>query len=309
MSVQKTHSEKIKSYALQLGFDACGISRVGFLKEDSKKFGEWLEKDMHGEMSYMANYFDKRTDPGKLVQGAKSVISVLLSYFPAEQQKDKEAPVVSKYAYGEDYHFVIKRKLKELLGFIHREIGEVTGKAFVDSAPVLDRAWARNAGLGWIGKNTMLISKDHGSFVFIGELIIDLELPADPPIKDYCGNCTICIDACPTGAIIQPYVVNGSKCISYFTIEKKGRIPNKFKGKFRNRVFGCDICQDVCPWNRKTRPHKTTEFYPESRFLEMGKKDWNNLGEKEFQEIFNNSALKRTGYDGLKRNLEFLEKA
>ncbi len=309
MSAQKTHSEKIKSYALKLGFDACGISRVEFLEEDSKKLRKWLEKDMHGEMSYMTNYFDKRTNPGKLVQGAKSVISVLLNYFPAEQQKDKEAPVVSKYAYGEDYHFVIKRKLIELLGFIQREIGEVAGRAFVDSAPTLDRAWARNAGLGWIGKNTMLISKDHGSFVFIGELVIDMELSADMPVKDYCGNCTMCIDACPTGAITQPYVVNGSKCISYFTIEKKGEIPDQFKGKFRNRVFGCDICQDVCPWNRETRPHKTKEFYPGNRFLEMGRKDWNNLGEEEFQKTFRISALKRTGYDGLKRNLEFLEKA
>ncbi len=309
MSIQKTHSEKIKSHALELGFDACGISRVRFLEEDSKKLGEWLEKDMHGEMSYMANYFEKRTNPEELLPGAKSVISVLLNYFPAEEQKDLAAPVISKYAYGNDYHFVIKRKLKELLGFIHREIGEVTGRAFVDSAPVLDRAWARNAGLGWIGKNTMLISKEHGSFVFIGELIIDLELSADIPVKDYCGNCTMCIDACPTGAIVQPYVMNGSKCISYFTIEKKGEIPDQFKGKFRNRLFGCDICQDVCPWNRKIRPHKIKEFNPEGRLLEMEKEDWNYLGEQEFQKIFRISALKRTGYDGLKRNLKFLEKA
>lgn len=309
MSLQKAHSEKIKSYALKLGFDACGISRLGFLEEDSKKLREWLEKDMHGEMSYMANYFDKRTNPGKLVPGAKSVISVLLNYFPAEEQKDKEAPVISKYAYGEDYHFVMKRKLKDLLEFIQEEFGEVAGRAFVDSAPVLDRAWARNAGLGWIGKNTMLISKEHGSFVFIGELIIDLELTEDTLIKNYCGNCTMCIDACPTGAIIQPYVVNGSKCISYFTIEKKGEIPDQFKDEFKNRLFGCDICQDVCPWNGKTQPHRTKEFYPESKFLEMGKNDWNNLKEDEFNEMFSVSALSRTGFDGLKRNLKFLDKA
>ncbi len=309
MSIQKTQSEKIKSYALELGFDACGISRVCFLEEDSNRLKKWLEKDMHGEMSYMADYFEKRTDPGKLVQGTKSVISVLLNYFPAEEQKDKEAPVVAKYAYGEDYHFVIKRKLKELLEFIQIEIGVVKGRAFVDSAPVLERAWARNSGLGWIGKNTMLISKHHGSFVFIGELIIDMELTEDYPLKDYCSNCTKCIDACPTGAIIQPYVVDGSKCISYFTIEKKDEIPAEFKAKFRNRVFGCDICQDVCPWNGKTRPHKTKELYPESRFLKMGKKDWNNLKEDGFNEMFSISALKRVGYDGLKRNLEFLEKA
>lgn len=307
MSTQKTHSEKIKSHALELGFDACGISRVRFLEEDSKTLGEWLEKDMHGEMSYMANYFDKRTNPEELVPGAKSVISVLLNYFPSEEQKDLAAPVISKYAYGEDYHFVVKRKLKDLLGFIQEEFGEVTGRAFVDSAPVLDRAWARNAGLGWIGKNTMLISKEHGSFVFIGELIIDLELSADIPVKDYCGNCTMCIDACPTGAIVQPYVVNGSKCISYFTIEKKGEIPDQFKGKFRNRLFGCDICQDVCPWNRKIRPHKIKEFNPEGRLMEMEKDDWSNLKEDRFNEIFSVSALKRTGFDGLKRNLKFLE--
>ena len=307
MSTQKTHSEIIKSFALELGFDACGISRVGFLEEDSKKLRDWLGKDMNGEMSYMANYLDKRTNPEELVPGAKSVISVLLNYFPGEEQKNKDAPVVSKYAYGEDYHFVVKRKLKMLLEFIQEEIDEVKGRAFVDSAPILDRAWARNAGLGWVGKNSMLISKDYGSFVFIGELIIDLELQADLPVKDYCGNCTICIDACPTGAIIQPYVVDGSKCISYFTIEKKGGIPDQFKGKFMNRVFGCDICQDICPWNSKVQPHKTEEFYPESRFLEMGSKDWNNLSREEFQKMFKDSALKRTGYDRLKRNLEFLE--
>ncbi len=307
MSTQKTHSEIIKSFALELGFAACGISKVRFLEEDSKKLRDWLGKDMNGEMSYMANYLDKRTNPEELVPGAKSVISVLLNYFPGEEQKNKDAPVVSKYAYGEDYHFVVKRKLKMLLEFIQEEIDEVKGRAFVDSAPILDRAWARNAGLGWVGKNSMLISKDYGSFVFIGELIIDLELQADLPVKDYCGNCTICIDACPTGAIIQPYVVDGSKCISYFTIEKKGGIPDQFKGKFMNRVFGCDICQDICPWNSKVQPHKTEEFYPESRFLEMGSKDWNNLSREEFQKMFKDSALKRTGYDRLKRNLEFLE--
>ena len=309
MYTQKTHSEKIKSYALDLGFDACGISKVRLLEEDSKRLKTWLEKDMHGEMSYMANYFEKRTDPGELVPDAKSVISVLLNYFPEEQQKDKEAPVVSKYAYGEDYHFVMKRKLKDLLGFIQEETGEVKGRGFVDSAPVLDRAWARNSGLGWIGKNTMLISKDHGSFVFIGELIINMELHEDFPIKGYCGNCTRCIEACPTEAIIQPYVVDGSKCISYFTIENKNEIPDQFKSKFSNRVFGCDICQDVCPWNGKIRPHKTEEFNPVSRFLEMGKKDWNNLNEEEFQEMFKVSALKRTAYEGLMRNLKFLKKA
>jgi len=307
MNTQEIRSKKIKSYALKLGFDACGISKVRFLEEDSERLKTWLEKGMHGEMSYMANYFDKRVNPGELVPEAKSVISVILNYFPDGKQKDMEAPVVSKYAYGEDYHFVMKRKLKDLFAFIQEEIGEVRGRIFVDSAPVMDRAWARNSGLGWIGKNTMLISKDHGSFIFIGELIIDIELPEDFPTKDYCGNCTRCIDACPTEALGQPYVLDGSKCISYFTIEKKGDIPDQFKTKFKNRVFGCDICQDVCPWNQKNRPHSTKEFNPESRFLEMGKEDWNSLSEEEFQTMFRISALKRATYDGLMRNLKFLE--
>jgi len=303
--VRKIYTEKIKSYALELGFDACGISRVGFLEEDSGRLREWLEKEFHGEMSYMDNYFDKRCDPRKLVEGAKSIISVLLNYYPEKTQNDPHAPVVSKYAYGEDYHFVIKRKLKKLLMFMQEDMGAVHGRPFVDSAPVLERAWAVRGGLGWIGKNTMLISEKHGSFVFLGELIVDIELDYDTPsVKEYCGTCTKCMDACPTEAITQTRVVDGSKCISYFTIEKKGDIPVEMKGKFQNRMFGCDICQDVCPWNRKAIPHKTKEFNPLAGLLERDRTDWLEMTGEEFNNNFQKSALQRTGLKGLKRNLE-----
>jgi len=306
---QKTRfSQTIKAKALQLGFDACGISCVDFLKEDASRLDSWLRTGKHGEMAYMANHFEKRTNPKKLVKGAKSVISVILNYFPEKTQYDPEAPVISKYAFGEDYHFVVKRRLKDLLKFIKTEIGEVQGRIFVDSAPILERAWAARAGLGWIGKNSMLISKKHGSFIFLGELMVDLELEYDEPSKkDYCGTCTECIDACPTGAIVQPCVVDGSKCISYLTIELKGEIPGQFKDQFQNRAFGCDICQDVCPWNRKVKPHKTIEFKPEKKLLEMTRDDWYQLGEEDFRKLFKNSALKRSGYKGLMRNIRFIK--
>jgi len=261
---------------------------------------------MHGQMSYMQNYFDKRLDPRVLVPEAKSVISLLLNYFPAEKQKDTTAPKISKYAYGTDYHFVIKEKLNELLEFIKSNIGEVDGRVFVDSAPVMDKAWAQKSGLGWIGKNSNLINKQSGSFFFIAELIIDLELEYDTAIKDYCGTCTKCIDACPTGAIVEPYVVNGSKCISYFTIELKDAIPTEMKGKFDNWMFGCDICQDVCPWNSFSKAHKESQFIPKENLLGMTKQDWIELTEETFKKVFKNSAVERTKFKGLKRNIEFI---
>jgi epoxyqueuosine reductase len=308
MPQRNKYSHIIKTEALKLGFDACGISKAGFLSEDAPRLDSWLRTGKHGEMSYMSNHFNKRTDPRLLTEGTKSVISVLLNYFPVESQKDPMVPVISKYAYGEDYHFVVKRKLNKLFDFIREEIGEVNGRAFVDSAPVLERAWAARAGLGWIGKNSMLISKKLGSFVFLGELMVDLELEYDEPSKkDYCGICTECIDACPTGAIVQPCVVDGSKCISCLTIELKGEIPGQFKDHFQNRIFGCDICQDVCPWNRKVKPHKIKEFEPEKKFLEMTRDDWYQLGEEDFRKLYKKSALKRSGYKGLMRNIRFVD--
>lgn len=299
-------TQLIKSEAKRLGFDYCGISKAEFLEEEAPRLENWLNNNMHGQMSYMQNYFDKRLDPTLLVPGAKSVISLLLNYFPSEKQKDETAPKISKYAYGTDYHLVIKEKLNELLNFISSTIGEVDGRAFVDSAPVMDKAWAKKSGLGWIGKNSNLINKQSGSFYFIAELIVDLELDYDTAIKDYCGTCTKCIDACPTDAIVQPYVVDGSKCISYFTIELKENIPNDVKGKFQNWAFGCDICQDVCPWNSFSKPHNERHFEPNSGLLEMTKQDWEEITEETFKRVFKNSAVKRTKFSGLKRNVAFI---
>ena len=290
-----------------MGFLQCGISKAGFLEEEAPRLEKWLNANMHGEMGYMANHFDKRLDPTKLVDGAKSVITVLLNYFPEETQKDAEAPKISKYAYGADYHHVIKGKLKELVDFINEEIGEVDGRAFVDSAPVLDKAWAAKSGLGWIGKNTNLIHPKNGSFFFIGELILNIELVPDQPIMDHCGTCTACIDACPTEAIVAPYVVDGSKCISYFTIELKDAIPTSMKGQFDDWAFGCDTCQDVCPWNRFSKPHTEPQFNPHPEMLDMTKKDWDELTEDVFKKVFQKSAVKRTKFNGLKRNIEFLK--
>jgi len=298
----------IKQEAKRLGFLQCGISKAGFLEEEAPRLEKWLNANMHGEMSYMANHFDMRLDPTKLVDGAKSVITVLLNYFPEETQKDPTAPKISKYAYGNDYHHVIKGKLKELVGFINQEIGEVGGRAFVDSAPVMDKAWAAKSGLGWIGKNANLIHPKNGSFFFIGELILDIELQPDQPIRDHCGTCTACIDACPTEAIIAPYVVDGSKCISYFTIELKEAIPTSMKGQFDDWAFGCDVCQDVCPWNRFSKPHSEPQFNPHPEMLDMTKRDWEELTEDVFKKVFQKSAVKRTKFEGLKRNIEFLKK-
>ena len=262
---------------------------------------------MHGEMQYMENHFDKRLDPTKLVEDSKSVVSLLLNYFPSNEPQDKTAPKISKYAYGADYHIVIKEKLKRLLEFIYEEIGEVSGRAFVDSAPVLDKAWAAKSGLGWVGKNSNLITKDTGSFYFIAELIIDLPLNYDNPTTDHCGTCTACIDACPTKAIVDPYVVDGSKCISYFTIELKNELPSSMKGSFDNWMFGCDICQDVCPWNRFSKAHSEPLFNPKDKLLSMSKSEWEEITEELFQEIFKKSAVKRTKFSGLTRNINFLK--
>ena len=295
----------IKNEAKRLGFLSCGISEAGFLEEEAPRLENWLSKNMQGKMHYMENHFDKRLDPTKLVEGSKSVISLVLNYFPQDFQ-NKDSYKLSKYAYGTDYHFVIKDKLKSLLEFMRNEIGEVEGRAFVDSAPVLDKAWAAKSGLGWIGKNTNLLTKQVGSFYFIAELIVDLELEYDMPVTDHCGSCTACIDACPTNAILEPYKVDGSKCISYFTIELKEELPQSYKNQFDNWMFGCDICQDVCPWNKFSKPHNEPLFNPNSKLLEMNKKEWEELTKETFDEIFRKSAVKRTKYEGLKRNIRFL---
>ncbi len=295
----------IKDESKRLGFSFCGISKVEYLEQEAPRLEQWLKNGMQGNMSYMANYFDKRLNPALLVEGAKSVVSLLLNYYPAQEQ-NKDAPKVSKYAYGKDYHFVIKDKLKELLYSIRQHVGDVNGRAFVDSAPVLDRVWAKKSGLGWIGKNANLINKQHGSFFFIAELIIDLDLEYDGPVKDYCGTCTKCIDSCPTQAIVEPFVVDGSKCISYFTIELKENIPLEFSGKFNDWVFGCDICQDVCPWNRFSQPHNEQAFVANDELIKMNRHQWEEITEEVFDKLFKYSPLKRTKFQGLKRNLEFL---
>ncbi len=301
------HTAFIKAEAKRLGFMSCGISKAGFLEEEAPRLEQWLKANMHGEMQYMENHFDKRLDPTKLVEGSKSVISLLLNYYPSETQ-NKDSYKISKYAYGTDYHFVIKDKLKELLYSIQTEIGEVHGRAFVDSAPVLDKAWAVKSGLGWMGKHSNVLSKKAGSFYFIAELIIDLDLEYDTPVTDHCGSCTACIDACPTQAIVEPYKVDGSKCISYFTIELKEAIPTSVKGSFDDWMFGCDVCQDVCPWNRFSTSHKEPLFDPNPKLLSYTKKDWEEITQEVFSEIFKKSAVKRTKYSGLQRNIQFLKK-
>tara|TARA_R110002073_G_scaffold56835_4_gene144350 strand:- start:29071 stop:29997 length:927 start_codon:yes stop_codon:yes gene_type:complete len=307
MNNRETHTNLIKTEAKRLGFLSCGISKAEFLETEAPRLEKWLNKNMHGEMRYMENHFDKRLNPTKLVEGSRSVVSLLLNYFPSETQKDITAPKLSKYAYGTDYHFVIKDKLKQLLQYIQEEIGDVHGRAFVDSAPVLDKAWAAKSGLGWIGKHSNLLTQQVGSFYFIAELIIDLELEYDIPTTDHCGTCTACIDACPTQAIVDPYVVDGSKCISYFTIELKENIPTEFKGQLDNWMFGCDVCQDVCPWNRFSKAHNEPLFNPHPELLEMTKKDWEEITEDTFKKVFKKSAVKRTKFSGLTRNIKFLK--
>ncbi len=300
------YSSIIKQEAKRLGFDFCGISKAEFLEEEAPRLEAWLNSKKHGKMEYMENHFDKRLNPTLLVNDAKSVVSLLYNYYP-EQKQNTNAPKISKYAYGKDYHEIIKEKLNEFLNTLKEKIGDVNGRAFVDSAPILDKAWAKKSGLGWIGKNANLINKQQGSFFFIAELIIDIELEYDGPMQDYCGTCTKCIDACPTEAIVEPFIVDGSKCISYLTIELKDAIPNEFKNKMDNWAFGCDVCQDVCPWNRFSMPHNEIQFNNHTGLLNLTNDEWHEITEETFSVIFKHSAVKRTKYKGLKRNLEFIK--
>lgn len=312
MSAASHLSEKrasiVKQKAEALGFDFCGIARADFLEEEAPRLEQWLKQHMHGQMHYMANHFDKRLDPRKLVEGARSVVTLLYNYFPEEDLSRSDSYKISKYAYGQDYHFVIKAKLRKLVMTLQEEIGEIQGRVFVDSAPVMERAWAKRSGVGWVGKNSLLLTKQRGSFFFLAELITDLELAPDGPMQDYCGTCTRCLDACPTDAIVAPYVVDGSRCISYYTIELKEEIPAEAKGKFENWIFGCDICQDVCPWNRHARPHREPAFAPHPQLGEMDKRDWEEMTEEVFRKFFKKSAVKRAKFTGLKRNIQFVAK-
>jgi epoxyqueuosine reductase len=307
MASNVKNTEFVKQSATRLGFDFCAVATAAFLDDDARRLENWLAKGMHGSMAYMENYFELRTDPSKLVPGARSVITLLLNYYPKEVQQET-VPKISKYAYGNDYHDVIRKKLHAFLAELRGRLGDFGGRGFVDSAPVLERAWAQKSGLGWIGKNGNLINKEKGSFFFIATLITDLDLVADDPYaKDYCGSCTRCIDSCPTDAILPGKVVDGSKCITYYTIERKDAlIPGELQGKFDNWAFGCDTCQDVCPWNRFSTPHKNAELTPIPEILSFSERDWDELTEESFKIIFKNSPLKRTKFAGLKRNLKFI---
>lgn len=307
--IEQERSREVKELARELGFMACGISRAGFLEEAAPRLEKWLEEGKHGRMQWMENHFEKRLDPTRLVEGARSVISVLLNYYP--EQKLPEGPddyKISKYAYGEDYHHVLKDKLKSFVSRLGERFGEINGRVFTDSAPVMDKVWAEKSGLGWIGKNSNLITRDSGSFFFIGELILDLPLWPDDAARDYCGTCTRCLDACPTQAIEEPYVVNGSKCISYYTIELKEAIPEDARGKFDNWIFGCDICQDVCPWNRFSRPHREPLFNLNPELASFRNSDWEEITEEVFRRVFRHSPIKRTKWEGLRRNIAFVQK-
>ncbi len=307
MSKKAVYAQSIKTEAKRLGFLSCGISKAEFLEEEAPRLESWLHQNKHGKMHYMENHFDKRLDPTLLVEGSKSVISLTYNYYIDKLQQDPNAPKISKYAYGLDYHYVIKDKLNQLLEFIKEEIGDVHGRAFVDSAPIMEKAWAKKSGLGWIGKNSNLITQKVGSFYFISELIVDLDLEVDYAVTDHCGSCTACIDACPTEAITEPFQVDGSKCISYFTIELKDNIPNEMKGKLDHWAFGCDVCQDVCPWNRFSKQHSEPLFNPKPELLSMTKNDWEEITKETFNKVFKKSAVKRTKYTGLKRNIKFLK--
>ncbi len=300
------NAQRVKSLAQDLGFSFCGIAKAEFLEQEAPRLEAWLKRGYQGQMGYLENHFDKRLDPRLLVPGATSVVSLLYNYYPTYDLAHEGNLKVAKYAYGEDYHRVIKDKLKEFLDRLRESIGEINGRAFVDSAPVLERTWAARSGLGWVGKNSLLLNRSMGSFFFLAELILDLDLEADGPVKDYCGTCTACMDACPTDAIPEPYVVDGSKCISYFTIELKEEIPQEVKGKFENWIFGCDICQDVCPWNRFAKPHHEPRFEPSAELEKMSVRDWEEITEEVFSLLSKNSALERTRYAGLKRNISFV---
>lgn len=306
MSNKEQYAKIIKAEAKRLGFLSCGISKAEFLEEEAPRLERWLHNNMHGNMHYMENHFDKRLDPTLLVEGSKSVISLTYNYYTDAVQQDANAPKISKYAYGVDYHYVIKDKLNQLLEYIKDEIGDVHGRAFVDSAPIMEKAWAKKSGLGWIGKHSNLITQKVGSYYFIAELIVDLDLEVDHAVTDHCGSCTACIDACPTQAITEPYKVDGSKCISYFTIELKENIPSEMKGQLDHWMFGCDVCQEVCPWNRFSKNHSEPLFNPNPKLLSMSKKDWEEITQETFNKVFKKSAVKRTKYSGLKRNVRFL---
>ena len=302
------HTTTIRGIASQLGFDYCGIAKAEKLDDDARRLESWLKNGLNGSMQYMENYFDLRTDPRLLFPGAKSVITLLKNYYPSQHQKE-DVPKVSKYAYGNDYHYVIKKQLKDFLLQIQQQIGEVNGRGFVDSAPVLERAWAVKSGLGWVGKNGNIITKGNGSYFFIATLIVDLELLYDSPFaKDYCGSCRNCIDACPTDAIMDNKVVDGSKCISYYTIELKDMLlPSEAEGKLDNWMFGCDVCMDVCPWNRFAKPNREVSFQPIPAILNFSKNDWEEMTEEAFKEVFRHSPLKRSKWQGIKRNLKALK--
>ena len=305
MNLKSYYTDFIKTKALDLGFISCGISKSGFLENEVKRFEKWLKNNYHGKMSYMERNFDKRMDTTKLVEGSKSVISLLYNYYPNQQIDNKKNFKISKYAYGRDYHYIIKDKLKKLFDEIRNEVGHINGRVFVDSAPILEKAWAKKSGLGWIGKNTNLISKKSGSFFFIAEIIVDLELNYDDQIKDHCGSCTACIDACPTNALYEPYKIDASKCISYFTIELKENLPEELNEDFKNWIFGCDICQDVCPWNKFSKSNDEPLLKVKDEIKNFSKKDWIELTNEVFEFAFNDSPLNRTKYQGLKRNIKY----
>lgn len=299
-------SQWIKQRAHALGFFFCGIAKAEFLEHEARNLENWLSQNKQGEMQWMANHFDLRTNPALLVPGAKSVISLAYNYYPSQKLESENNFKISKYAYGRDYHKVIRKKLKLFFAEIKAQFGEVEGRVFVDSAPVMEKVWAAKAGIGWQGKNTLLINKKAGSFFFLSEIILDLELEFDAPVKDYCGTCTRCIDACPTKAL-EAYAIDASKCISYYTIELKDALPESEKSKMKDWMFGCDICQDVCPWNRLSKAHSEPQFMPSTTLLNMRKTDWQELSRELFDELFEGSAVKRTGYEGLKRNIAFLD--
>jgi len=304
MNLKKNYSDFIKNKSIELGFISCGISKSGFLENEIGRFESWLKNNYHGKMSYMERNFDKRMDTRKLVDGSKSVISLLFNYYPSKEINNN-CFKISKYAYGKDYHFIIKDKLKTLLSSMRNEIGEIDGRVFVDSAPIMEKAWAKKSGLGWIGKNTNLISKKTGSFFFIAEIIVDLELEYDNEVTDHCGSCNACLDACPTDALYEPYKIDASKCISYFTIELKEQFPNDLKKDFNDWIFGCDICQDVCPWNKFSRPNEEPLLNPLKEINQYSKKDWLELTDEVFKVVFKGSPIERTKFNGLKRNIQY----